>query len=71
MTRPARNVEVEIRPESPISSTWRVYAVPKDGYQTRPLRAGGRLLGGSFRQAYQDAEMLERPPYAFDFRRPL
>lgn len=49
-------VVIEIRPETPISSVWRVYE--KGGNQM--LRENGRVLGGTFKQAHAAALHLAR-----------
>lgn len=63
-------VHIEIRPESPISGTWRVYHVTDRPQGRQPLSRRGSVLGGTMRQAYEAAEMLERT-HQFVFDRPL
>lgn len=56
--RPTK-IEIEVRPESSISTTWRVYPIPvRPGEKVAPLEKGGYVLGGSKLQAIQDALAL-------------
>lgn len=60
-------IVIEIRPETPISSTWRLYMVEGParvgglGNTTeRALRQGGRVYGGTMREAHLQAVQVAK-----------
>jgi hypothetical protein len=60
-------LEIEIRPQHPQSSTWRVYAIRDRN--NRMLRSGGFVLGGSMREAHQAALALQES-HGFVYKAP-
>lgn len=59
-------IVIEIRPETPISSTWRLYMKEGPGrVDGRPpgdrmLRKGAHVYGGTMREAHQQAVQVAR-----------
>lgn len=69
-----KRLEFTIRPESPISTTWRLYCddPPREmqALKGAPLSQKGRVFGGSKQQAIQDALFLEAQGDFFFIRPP-